>query len=105
RKWLACAGRQVRQVQRVDLNRVVMQVQAMLTGALGAQILLSTTLEPRLPHVEVDPGQLEQVLVNLAINARDAMPDGGTLHIDASAVDVERPYFQMPPGRYGRLCF
>ena len=100
RQLLAFGRRQVMQVQRVDLNRVVMQVQAMLTGAMGAQIRLSTTLEPRLPHVEVDPGQLEQVLVNLAINARDAMPDGGTLHIDASVVNVERPYLQMPSGRY-----
>src|ERR1044072_42860 len=103
RQLLAFGRRQMMQVQRVDLNKVVMQVQAMLTGALGTQIRLSTTLEPRLPQVEVDPGQLEQVLVNLAINARDAMPDGGTLHIDASAVDVSRPYFQMPPGRYVRL--
>ena len=103
RQLLAFGRRQVMQVQRVDLNRVVMQVQAMLTGALGAQIRLSTTLEPRLPQVEVDPGQLEQVLVNLAINARDAMPDGGTLHIDTSAIDVARPYFQMPSGRYVRL--
>jgi signal transduction histidine kinase/CheY-like chemotaxis protein len=103
RQLLAFGRRQVMQVQRVDLNRVVMQVQAMLTGAIGAQIRLSTTLEPRLPQVEVDPGQLEQVLVNLAINARDAMPDGGTLHIDTSVTDVERPYFQMPEGRYVRL--
>ena len=103
RQLLAFGRRQVMQVQRVDLNRVVMQVQAMLTGALGAPIRLSTTLEPRLPQVEVDPGQLEQVLVNLAINARDAMPDGGTLHIDTSAIDVARPYFQMPAGRYVRL--
>jgi two-component system, cell cycle sensor histidine kinase and response regulator CckA len=103
RQLLAFGRRQVMQVQRVDLNKVVMQVQAMLTGAMGAQIRLSTTLEPGLPHVEVDPGQLEQVLVNLAINARDAMPDGGTLHINTSAVDVSRPYFQMPPGRYVRL--
>jgi signal transduction histidine kinase len=103
RQLLAFGRRQVMQVQRVDLNKVVMQVQAMLTGAMGTQIRLSTTLEPRLPHVEVDPGQLEQVLVNLAINARDAMPDGGTLHIDTSVVDVSRPYFQMPTGRYVRL--
>jgi signal transduction histidine kinase len=103
RQLLAFGRRQMMQVQRVDLNKVVMQVQAMLTGAMGTQIRLSTTLEPRLPQVEVDPGQLEQVLVNLAINARDAMPEGGTLHIDTSAVDVSRPYFQMPPGRYVRL--
>ena len=103
RQLLAFGRRQMMQVQRVDLNKVVMQVQAMLTGAMGTQIRLSTTLEPRLPQVEVDPGQLEQVLVNLAINARDAMPEGGTLHIDTSAVDVGRPYFQMPPGHYVRL--
>ena len=103
RQLLAFGRRQIMQVQRVDINRVVMQVQTMLTGAMGQQIRLSTTLEPRLPHVEVDPGQLEQVLVNLAINARDAMPDGGTLHIDTSAIDVSRPYFQMPSGRYVRL--
>jgi len=69
RQLLAFGRRQMMQVQRVDLNKVVMQVQAMLTGAMGTQIRLSTTLEPRLPQVEVDPGQLEQVLVNLAINA------------------------------------
>ena len=103
RQLLAFGRRQVMQVQRVDMNRVVAQVQTMLTGAMGAQIRLSTTLEPRMPHVEVDPGQLEQVLVNLAINARDAMPNGGTLHIDTSVVTVERPYLQMPAGRYVRL--
>ena len=103
RQLLAFGRRQVMQVQRVDLNRVVTQVQTMLTGALGAQIRLSTSLDPSLPQVEVDPGQLEQVLVNLAINARDAMPEGGTLRIDTAAVDVARPYFQMPAGRYVRL--
>jgi len=103
RQLLAFGRRQVMQVQRVDLNRVVAQVQAMLTGALGAQIRLSTTLEPRLPPVEVDPGQFEQVLVNLAINARDAMPDGGTLHIATSVDDIDQRYVQMPAGRYVRL--
>jgi signal transduction histidine kinase/ActR/RegA family two-component response regulator len=103
RQLLAFGRRQVMQVQRVDLSQVVMQVQTMLTGAIGAQIRLSTSLDPSLPQVEVDPGQLEQVLVNLAINARDAMPEGGTLHIDTAAVDVSRAYFQMPAGRYVRL--
>jgi len=103
RQLLAFGRRQVMQVQRVDLNRVVMQVQSMLTGAMGAQIRVSTSLQPSLPQVEVDPGQMEQVLVNLAINARDAMPDGGTLHIETSAGDVAYPIFQMPPGRYVRM--
>jgi CheY-like chemotaxis protein len=87
-------------VQRLDLNRVVAQVQAMLTRVIGAQVRLTTSLDPKLPNVEADPGQLEQVLVNLAINARDAMPDGGTLHITTSVEDVTEVYNQMPPGRY-----
>jgi signal transduction histidine kinase/ActR/RegA family two-component response regulator len=103
RQLLAFGRRQVLQVQRVDLNQVVTQVQTMLAGAMGAQIRLSTALDPALPQVEVDPGQLEQVLVNLAINARDAMPEGGTLRIDTAAVHVPRSYLQMPPGHYVRL--
>jgi CheY-like chemotaxis protein len=103
RQLLAFGRRQVMQVQRVDINRVVAQVQAMLAGAVGAQVRLSTSLEPSLPGVEIDPGQFEQVLVNLAINARDAMPEGGTLHIGTALVDLTRPYFQMPSGRYVRL--
>jgi two-component system cell cycle sensor histidine kinase/response regulator CckA len=103
RQLLAFGRRQMMQVQRIDLNRVVAQVQAMLSGALGAQIRLSTTLDTRLPHVEVDPGQFEQVLVNLAINARDAMPGGGTLHIATSVDDIDHRYAQMPAGRYVRL--
>ena len=78
------------EVQRLDMNRVVAQVQAMLTRVIGAQVRLTTSLDPQLPNVEADPGQLEQVLVNLAINARDAMPDGGTLHITTSVEEVTR---------------
>ena len=88
------------EVQRLDMNRVVAQVQAMLTRVIGAQVQLTTSLDPQLPSVEADPGQLEQVLVNLAINARDAMPDGGTLHITTGVEDVREVYNQMPPGRY-----
>jgi two-component system, cell cycle sensor histidine kinase and response regulator CckA len=100
RQLLAFGRRQMMEVQRLDLNRVVAQVQAMLTRVIGAQVRLTTSLDPKLPHVEADPGQLEQVLVNLAINARDAMPDGGTLHITTSVEDVTEVYNQMPPGRY-----
>ena len=100
RQLLAFGRRQMMEVQRLDLNRVVAQVQAMLTRVIGAQVRLTTSLDPNLPNVEADPGQLEQVLVNLAINARDAMPDGGTLHITTSVEDVKEVYNQMPPGRY-----
>jgi two-component system, cell cycle sensor histidine kinase and response regulator CckA len=100
RQLLAFGRRQMMEVQRLDINRVVSQVQAMLTRVIGAQVRLTTSLDPRLPSVEADPGQLEQVLVNLAINARDAMPDGGTLHITTSVEDVTEAYNQMPRGRY-----
>jgi signal transduction histidine kinase len=100
RQLLAFGRRQMMEVQRIDLNRVVAQVQAMLTRVIGAQVRLTTSLDPELPNVEADPGQLEQVLVNLAINARDAMPDGGTLHITTTIEDVKEVYNQMPPGRY-----
>ncbi len=100
RQLLAFGRRQMMEVQRLDMNRVVSQVQAMLTRVIGAQVRLTTSLDPQLPNVEADPGQLEQVLVNLAINARDAMPDGGTLHITTSVADVTEVYNQMPPGRY-----
>jgi len=104
KQLLAFGRRQVMQVQRVDLNRVVAQVLPMLTRVMSAQVRVITSLDPALPSVEVDPGQLEQVVVNLAINARDAMPEGGTLHIDTAVVDVAHPHFQMGPGRYIRLC-
>jgi signal transduction histidine kinase/ActR/RegA family two-component response regulator len=103
KQLLAFGRRQVMQVQRVDINRIVAQVQAMLSRVMGPEVRLTTTLDSSLPSVEVDPGQLEQVLVNLAINARDAMPGGGSLRVETAVLDVPRPYFQMPPGRYVRL--
>jgi CheY-like chemotaxis protein len=90
----------VLQTQRLDMNAVVTQVQTMLAPVIGVQVRLTTSLDPDLPPVDADPGQMEQVLVNLALNARDAMPDGGTLLLETRTERVDQPYYQMPPGTY-----
>ena len=78
---LAFGRRQVLQPRVLDLNDAVRQVETMLRHVLGGGVELRTELAARLPRIHADPGQLEQVLMNLAINARDAMPDGGVLTI------------------------
>ena len=102
---LAFGRREVVRPQVLDLNTVVAEVETLLQRTLGEHIQLHTTLTPGLWPVLADPGQLEQVLVNLAVNARDAMPDGGTLSIDTVNVTVdgaaERP--DLHAGRYVKL--
>jgi signal transduction histidine kinase len=100
RQLLAFGRRQVMRVQPIDMNQVVAEVQSMLTRLIGAQVDLTTSFDPDLPSVEADPRLIEQVLVNLAINAKDAMPGGGTLRISTSVENVADAYKQMPPGRY-----
>jgi signal transduction histidine kinase/CheY-like chemotaxis protein len=100
KQLLAFGRRQALQIQRVDMNTVVTQVQSMLTRVIGAGVRVTTSLHPALPGIDADPGQMEQVLVNLAINARDAMPDGGTLLLQTDVEEVRQPFAQMPAGTY-----
>ncbi|MEU8817721.1 ATP-binding protein [Actinoplanes sp. NPDC048796] len=79
---LAFARREVVRPQVLDLNKVIAAVEAMLRRSIGEHITLLFRPEPDLPPVTFDPGQIEQMLVNLALNARDAMPSGGNLVID-----------------------
>jgi PAS domain S-box-containing protein len=81
RQLMAFARRQVTQPKVVDLNALVEESGKLLERLLGEDVVVSTELAPELSPVLVDPGQAEQVLVNLAVNARDAMPSGGTLTI------------------------
>jgi len=86
---LAFGRKQVLQPRIVDLNSVVLDTNKMLSRLIGEHIEVVTALGSDLGDVQADPGQVEQVLVNLALNARDAMPDGGTLRITTANVDSE----------------
>ena len=107
RQLLAFSRQQVLLPKIVDLNAVVTDVDKMLRRIIGEDIEITTQLAPHLGAVEVDPGQIEQVLVNLVVNARDAMPHGGQLAIETSNIQLERNYssehFYVKAGRYVRL--
>jgi CheY-like chemotaxis protein len=84
----------------VDVNDVIRGVESMLRRLIGEDIALNLRLAPCATFANVDPGQMEQVLVNLAVNARDAMPAGGRLTIEARIVETdERPKSEDPDGR------
>ncbi len=104
---LAFARREVVQPEVVDVNDVVSDVEQLLRRTLGEHIQLHSSLAAGLHPVLIDPGQLEQILVNLAVNARDAMPDGGTLRIDTANIDVDELYAasrpELSPGPHVRL--
>jgi PAS domain S-box-containing protein len=104
---LAFARREVVQSRVLNLNDVVTEVEELLRRTLGEDMELVTNLPDDLWPILADPGQIEQILVNLAINARDAMPHGGTLRIDTANVDVDAESVAggspALPGRYVRL--
>jgi signal transduction histidine kinase len=91
----------------LDLNAVVDGTCTMLRWIIGERIRLVTTLAPGLHSVRADAGQLEQVVINLAVNARDAMPEGGTLTVETANVEFGESdtllYPEIRPGRYVRL--
>jgi hypothetical protein len=94
---LAFGRREVVRPRVLDLNEVVGAVEQLLRRTLGEHVELLTVLTPDLWPVLADPGQLEQVLVNLAVNARDAMPEGGTLIIDTENLMVDEAYAAARP--------
>ncbi len=85
---LAFSRRQVVEPVPLDLNAVVARAETMLGRLIGEDVRFATALDPNLPAVTADPGQVEQVLMNLVVNARDAMPDGGRLTVATRAVSV-----------------
>ncbi len=92
RQLLAFGRRQMMQPRILDLNQVVADISNMLQRLIGEDVELVTVLGPELSSVTADPGQIEQVIVNLAVNARDAMPGGGRLVIETANIDLQRGY-------------
>jgi CheY-like chemotaxis protein len=82
----------------LDLNDIVPNAERMLRRLIGEDVELATALAPALGHVKADAGQMEQVIMNLAINARDAMPTGGKLVIETANVDLDQGYAARHPG-------
>ncbi|MFI1995648.1 PAS domain S-box protein [Actinoplanes sp. NPDC020271] len=107
RQLLTFTRAEATQPQDVDLNAAVTEVQMMLERTIGEHINLIAVPSPQPLTVHADPGQLQQVLLNLAINARDAMPEGGTLVVEANtaALDGDEVNMQppLPAGTYARL--
>lgn len=104
RQLLAFSRRQMIEPRVLDLNELVRELHKLLTRVIGEDIALRTTLCPELGAVKVDPGQFEQVLVNLVVNARDAMPHGGALLVETSNIELDATYQKLhpevQPGRY-----
>jgi PAS domain S-box-containing protein len=94
---LAFSRQQHLQPQVLNLNEVVVNLQEMLRRLIGSHIMLVTKLDPALKRVRADQGQLVQVIMNLAVNAKDAMPEGGTLTIETRNVDLHDSFVRLHP--------
>ena len=108
RQLLAFSRRQLVQTQVVDINQSVHGMRPLLERLLGEHVQLTLGLGPLAGAVRIDPGQLEQVLLNLALNGRDAMPEGGRLLVETAQVELDERYAaarrDVTPGRHAVLA-
>jgi CheY-like chemotaxis protein len=108
RQLLAFSRKQILQPRVIDLNAAVTDMEKMLRRLIGEDIELQVILQSEIGHIKADPGQIEQVIMNLAINARDAMPDGGKLTIETKNIylddDYARNHIAVAPGPFVMLA-
>jgi two-component system, cell cycle sensor histidine kinase and response regulator CckA len=104
RQLLAFSRKQIIEPMLLDLNQIAADLQPMLGRLIGEDVKVVLGLRPELARVKADRGQVEQVIMNLAVNARDAMPKGGSLTIETANVDLDEHYAKthrdVKPGRY-----
>ena len=108
RQLLTFARKQILEPRNVDLNQTVIETLSMLEKVIGSNIEINATLAPDLSVVRADPTHVEQVVMNLCINARDAMPQGGSLIIETSNITLDDHFCTLQPlahpGNYAVLC-
>jgi two-component system cell cycle sensor histidine kinase/response regulator CckA len=108
RQLLAFSRQQILEAKVLDLNHIVNDTEKMLRRLIGEDIIVSLVLDPALRPVKADAGQIQQVLMNLAANARDAMPEGGRFTIETQNVTLDEAYCQsyddLQPGEYSLLA-
>jgi len=108
KQLLAFSRKQILQPQVVNLNEVVVDMEKMLRRLIGEDIDLVTRIDQELGLVKADPGQIEQIIMNLAVNARDALPHGGSLTIETANMYLDENYGRshvgVPPGDYVMLA-
>jgi two-component system cell cycle sensor histidine kinase/response regulator CckA len=108
RQLLAFSRQQILEFEVLDLNEIVADIEKMLRRVIGEDIELKADLDPDLGHVKADRSQLEQLFLNLVVNARDAMPDGGRLLIETRSFEMSEEYVRSYPypvktGSYARV--
>ena len=108
RHLLAFSRKQVLQPKVIDLNALTVNLDQMLRRLIGDDVVVETVTAPDLGSVNADPGQIEQVIMNLVLNARDAMPKGGKLTLETANVDLDPDYARdhdgVHSGRYVMLA-
>ena len=107
RQLLTFSRKQIMKPAILDLNSLISGFEKMLARLIGEDIQVEIHLDPALGSIKADPGQIEQVIMNLAVNARDAMPEGGILTISTENVDLgqsfARQHFDVQPGSYVQM--